>query len=225
MCLIADVYEFVNKIGSLALQFTTLNFERLTLCFYILLLPMFQVSAENHFYLKVPRCDLVRIIYDTLWNWNSLRLIFLVVFAMANIFFSVFHFGISFGVFSLHFVFNRKPLNRIMVLSISHFPFESRSGLPLYGHNIWFFFCSVRLEIRDPNILVQHSVPQETHLTLFKWITYRRVISFSNAMIFECWFLHLAKSIFLHEFMREFISYRDIYGRIQFLNCSQISIR
>lgn len=79
---------------------------------------VFDGTRLIRFYLKVPRYDhfgLVRIIYDTPWNWNSL------VFRTVSFFLFVRPVSLAARNRALEI-----SLNRIMVLSISRFSFESR---------------------------------------------------------------------------------------------------
>lgn len=135
MCLIADVYKIEDSIRELAVICCCFSFFHLSTLDASAFFSSFCVfhATVNRFYLKVPRCDLfglVRIIYDTRWNWNSLGFCF-------SFFFS----PISFGSFSIAVAYfpTGKSLNGIMALSISRFPFESRLGLASYALGIFVF--------------------------------------------------------------------------------------
>lgn len=108
-------------------------------------------GPESLLYLKVPRCAisrsslLLRIIYDTLWNWNLLAHGELLLLLLLSFYVFQFyhHRNLLFLLFFVFVLFRfamEKSLNNIMALSISHFPFESRLGFAIYTVVIFVLF-------------------------------------------------------------------------------------
>lgn len=107
-------------------------------------------------------------------------------------------FAISFTEFFCYSIPMEKSLNGIMALSISRFPFESRSGLELYVHNICFSF------------LTRKSSDKNTFCGSTLFNQKQHIYRFSNEPFFMLLFFVHCATIFNEVFFHIFYGHKSL---------------